>query len=109
MSERLPARLEVTALLRRTQADGGFGVVLRRGDPDRGEILVHVTRAGRHVDLLERRLSADYTYRWTRLPSPEQGMASYLADKARIDPDCWAIELDIPDAERFVAEMTAAG
>lgn len=96
-------------MLRQAAAGGGFAAVLRSGDPDRGAILLHVVRGGEHVDLLERQLAADYSYRWARQPSHKQGVAALIADKARIDPDSWLIELDIPDAERFVAEMISVG
>ncbi|HET9354913.1 MAG TPA: DUF1491 family protein [Sphingomicrobium sp.] len=109
MNERLPARLEVATLLRRAQSGGGFATVARRGDPDRGDIVVHLVQRGADVALLERRMGDDFTYRWTRRPAPEQGMAAFSSDRARIDPDFWLIELDIADAERFVAEMIHSG
>ena len=109
MSERLPARLEVAALLRRAESGGGFATVARRGDPDRGDIVVHVVERGSDVALLERRMGADFSYRWVLQAMPEQGMAAFSSDRSRIDPDFWLIELDIADAERFVAEMIASG
>ncbi len=83
-------------------------MVLRRGDPDRGALIVQVADRGVAIALLQRRLADDFTYRWQRFEVPERGTAAFLADQSRIDPDLWAIELDIPDAERFVAEMTAS-
>ncbi len=109
MSERLPAGLEVATLLRRAEASGDFATVARRGDSDRGDIVVHVVERGVDVALLERRLGNDFAYRWTRQSAPKQGMAAFLADRARIDPDFWLIELDVADAERFVAEMIVSG
>jgi len=38
--ERLPAALEVSALIRLAEAQGGFGMVLHRGEPDSGTILI---------------------------------------------------------------------
>ena len=109
MSDRLPARLEVAALLRRAESGGGFATVARSGDPDRGDIVVHIVERGADVALVERRLAADFTYRWARQNLPEQGIAAFSSDRSRIDPDFWLIELDIADAERFVAEMIASG
>ena len=63
---------------------------------------------GRHVACLERMLAADGSYRWERVGPPESASSADLADflvrRARFDEDLWAIELDIADAERFIAE-----
>ena len=96
-------------MLRRVESAGGFALVARRGDPDRGDIIVHVIERGLEIGLLERRLDADFAYRWMRQPPPKQGIAAFSGDRARIDPDFWLIELDVADAERFVAEMTVSG
>ena len=84
-------------------------MVARRGDPDRGDIVVHIVERGADVALLERRMGKDFTYRWTLQAMPERGMTAFSSDRSRIDPDFWLIELDIADAERFVAEMIASG
>jgi len=109
LNERLSAELEVAGLIRRAQSMGGFGAVIRRGDPDRGELLVQVAERGESLAMLERRLTADFTYRWTRTGAEAENLRKFVADRERIDPDFWLIELDIADAERFVAEMTAMG
>lgn len=109
MSERLPAHLEVASLLRRAEAVGGFGMVLRKGDPDRGAILVVAMARGTPEWVVERELSPDFTYRWTAKSAAECDVPNLLRDRRRIDPDCWQIELDVPDAQRFVAEMTDLG
>jgi hypothetical protein len=105
LSERLPSALEVTALCRQVEASGGFAAVVRRGDADRGDIVVHIVEKGRDVARLERRMSPDFSYRWSRMPDEPFS----TIDRARIDPDFWLIELDVADAERFIAEMIALG
>ena len=40
MATRLPAHLEVSGLIRRAQAQGGFAMVLHKGEPDSGTILI---------------------------------------------------------------------
>lgn len=102
MNERLPAALEVAALVRKAEAQGGFAAVIRRGDPDRGVIILHIVERGVDIALLERTLAQDFTYRWQR------GTGGATRAQSRIDPDSWLIELDVADAERFVAEMTAS-
>jgi len=112
LSDRLPAKLEVAALIRRTESEGGFASVLHRGDPDRGTISLLITQRGRAAALLERRMAADFTYRWSNVMQAD-ALSSLPADwvetKSHIDPDCWLVELDIADAERFIAETTALG
>ena len=109
MTERLSAELEVAGLLRRAQAAGGFAAVLRRGDPDRGELIVQVAERGKPLAMLERRLAADFTYRWAEMADGTKNAQKIVEDRERFDPDFWLIELDIADAERFIAEMTAMG
>ena len=113
MSERLPARLEAAALMRRAESDGGFATLIRRGDPDRGAITLLVREKGRIAAVLERQLDADFAYRWRNIsaaqPFDEAAWREFLESKRKFDPDFWAIELDIADAQRFVAETTAEG
>ena len=58
MSERLPAGIEVSALIRRVQAEGGFASVLHKGDADRGTISLLVAERGETRAVLERRMPA---------------------------------------------------
>lgn len=111
--DRLPAHLEVSGILRRAEALGGFATVLRKGDPERGSILLMIASRGRHVACLERMLSRDGDYAWKATgPGESAGssaLADFLAKRARFDEDCWAVELDIAEPERFIAETTASG
>jgi len=61
---RLPPRLEVPAVLRRAESQGGFATVLGRGDPESGAMLLVVTSRGRHVGCLERILGMGGAYEW---------------------------------------------
>jgi hypothetical protein len=108
---RLPAQLEATGIIRRVQAAGDFGAILKKGDPERGSLLLVVSSRGRHVSCLERVLSLDGDYRWQRIGPNESASSAeirdFLAKRARFDEDSWSIELDIADAERFIAETTS--
>ncbi|WP_294123117.1 DUF1491 family protein [Sphingomonas sp.] len=113
MAERLPARLEAAALLRQAEAEGGFGTVLKRGDPDRGALVLMISGRGVHNACLERTLTLAGRYGWQRV-GPEAGadgpaLAEWSQKRVRFDEDLWLIELDIPDPERFIAETTAQG
>lgn len=112
MSDRLPARLEATAFIRQAQSNGGFATVLRRGDPDSGAILLLVLERGVPLAMIERQMAAGFSYRWTIAARDEaldrDKFHESIENRARFDPDFWLIELDIPDAERFIAETTAS-
>ena len=99
--------------MRRVSAGGGFATVIRKGDPDRGSLLLFVSGRGRHFACLEQILELDGGYRWQVAgPGDSAGsieIAEFIAKRARFDEDLWAIELDIAEPEQFIAETTAAG
>jgi hypothetical protein len=86
---------------------------MKRGDAERGSVLLLVSSRGAHVACLERILNFDGTYRWERVgPAESAGsaeIADFLARRQRFDEDLWAIELDIAEPERFIAETTLTG
>lgn len=113
MSQRLPTHVEVAGILRRAAAVGDFATVMRKGDPERGSLLIFVSSRGQHVAILERVLGLDGEYQWQATRGSESegsaGIADFLARRARFDDDLWAIELDIAEPERFIAETTSVG
>ena len=56
---RLASSVLATALLRRAQAEGGFGAVLAKGDSTAGAIAVILAEKGRKACFLERLLQSD--------------------------------------------------
>jgi hypothetical protein len=108
---RLPAHVEVAGILRRVAASGDFATVMRKGDAERGSLIIFVT--SRHVAVLERVLASEGEYRWQAAkglePAGSIEIADFLAKRARFDEDMWAIELDIAEPERFIAETTLTG
>ena len=112
MTARLPAGLEVSALLRAIDASGDSAMVLHRGDPDRGAILMVVLQRGSYHGCFERRLADGGDYRWMRCGPADDDrlmLADDLSKRLRFDPDHWQIELNVADAERFIAETIAEG
>jgi hypothetical protein len=105
---RLPAHVEVAGLLRRVAADGDFATVMRKGDPERGSVLIMLSSRGRHIACLERVLGPQGDYRWQAVGPDESAgsadVADFIVRRARFDDDLWAIELDIANPERFIAE-----
>ena len=108
MSGRLPTHVEVAGLLRKAEADGGFATVIRRGDKERGSLLLLVGSRGRHVACLERLLDMNGRYIWRSTGPGEsadsQEVSEFLGKRARFDEDLWVIELDVAHPERFIAE-----
>jgi hypothetical protein len=108
---RLPSQVEVSGLVRRVASAGDFATVVKRGDPDRGSVLLVIASRGRHIGCFERILGPDGAYRW-REAGPAESAGSvevdeFLRQRARFDEDSWIIELDIADPERFIAETTS--
>lgn len=98
--------------MRQVESDGGFATIARRGDPDSGALILLVASRGRNIALIERRMGADFDYRWTITarsnPAEPEKFLESMRNVTRFDPDCWLIELDIADAERFIAETIAS-
>ncbi len=110
---RLAARVEVSALIRRVEGEGGHGMVLARGDAEAGAILLLLAERGTPLLLLERVLVPSGDYRWQRtgprdLGNPE-ALTTYIKRRNSFDSDLWVVELDIAGAERFADEMISAG
>tara|TARA_Y100000780_G_scaffold95386_1_gene86850 strand:- start:2088 stop:2423 length:336 start_codon:yes stop_codon:yes gene_type:complete len=104
---RLPAHVEVSGLIRAVESAGGFVMVLQKGERDAGTILVLTTQNGRNTRLWERmpQLDGSRKFSCTREQDDEnpREIDEYVGKRRRSDPDCWVIELDIENAERFVA------
>lgn len=106
MEPRLPAGLEVSALIRRVQSEGGFGVVVRKGEPEAGTILVLLTENGGNSRVYERMPQLDGTRAWhcSRRQDPQDSadFDAYLTRRGEQDGDLWIVELDIANGERFI-------
>lgn len=107
MHERLPAHIEVNGLIRAVEAAGGFATVLARGERDGGTVLLVTLDRNQPATLYERmpRPDGSRPFLAAKRENPEnrQEFADYLDRRRRQDPDLWLIELDIPQAERFIA------
>ena len=99
--------------MRRVESAGGFAMVAKRGDPDRGTLILVIAERGTPVALVERRMGPDFAYGWAITTRPDaddpEKFHEAVENSSRFDPDCWILELDIADAERFIAETIAAG
>lgn len=108
MTPRVRADIAVAALLAQVEGEGGFGAVLRRGDRERGDVLILVTERGILQVVMARQMDAAGAYSWTRLVDASadgsDAAERLIASRQRFDPDLWLVELDVADSERFIAE-----
>jgi hypothetical protein len=97
---RLKAGLWVKMALRLADRDGRPGVVLRRGDPDSGGVLV-VLRGRDGLCVLSQVRAADGALAWMRAtgdaPVEEAAADAYIARQVRFDPDIWVLEFEAPN------------
>jgi len=81
-------------------------MVLNKGEPDGGTILVVCAEKGGNRRLFERMPSSEGHRKWRLSRSEETEnkpeFDSYLARRRDQDPDLWIIELDIANGERFI-------
>jgi len=97
---RVKAGLWVSMALRMGNANGRYGAVLRKGDPDSGGILVVLnSRAG--LSVLSQMRAADGQPAWLRATGPaavDQATAdAYVNRQTGFDPDLWVLEFESPD------------
>ena len=94
-------------MIRAVEAQGGFATVLHRGEKTAGTILVLTTYRDEPLTLYERmpQLDGSRIFIAAKRENPEnsQEMSEYLQRRWSQDPDIWVVELDVADAERFVA------
>ena len=106
---RMPAHLEVSALLRAVETAGGFGTVVAKGERDAGTILILSIEKGENARLWERmpRLDGARVFEVVRKQDAEskKEFQDYLNRRTARDQDAWLIELDIADPERLIAEF----
>jgi hypothetical protein len=109
MTARLTSQLLVSALLRCAEAAGGFGLVIAKGDQGAGALILQLLEKGAISGLWERALIASGGYQWVSCgPQDVVNTAeidAYILRRRARDSDLWVIELDVPDVQRFTADM----
>lgn len=109
MSIRIASGLFANSLIRSAFGAGGSAAVLAKGDPTSGAILLITAEKGVVRGLLERIPGHDGRSFWaqksTQIIENKQQLDDYVARERRRDPDLWVIELDVPNVERFTAEL----
>ena len=110
---RIASFFAVGVLIRLIEAEGGFAVVAARGDSNAGAIVILCLQRGEIAAILERSLRSGETYTWHQtgqeLIDNKPLLDDYLTRRRRHDPDLWLIEADVPDVERFIAQLASSG
>ncbi len=101
MSEpRVKSGLWVSMALRMGDRDGRPGMVLRKGDPDAGGVLV-VLHGREGMTVLSQVRGAGAEIAWMRgtgaAPVDQAAADAYVARQIRSDPDLWVVEFEAPD------------
>ncbi len=98
MEERIPTKLWVSAHIRRCDSEGVPAVVVRRGDPHSGMVIVRVNLLEGASRVLVQMRGADGKLGW--LPAmggktaPDAEVDTYIRRQTERDPDLWVIELE---------------
>lgn len=95
MDARLPAHLEVSAIIRAVEARGGFASVIAKGEKDAGTLLILTMCRGANAVLFERmpQLDGSRPFVAAKRENPEnrEEIYDYLEKRRRQDPDIWIL------------------
>jgi len=105
MPREIPTHIWVSALLRRATGAGAFATIVHRGDEDRGDVMVKVTRARGEAQLYAPALNAGGPSAFERLAAEnEAGVDVLIAKRRGSDRDLWVIEIEDRDGRHFLTE-----
>jgi hypothetical protein len=95
--DRLPTHLWVKAHIRSADQQGVPMMVVRKGDPSRGTVILKLNRLDRTFTVLVQAREGEALV-WSRGtgpdPVPEADADAYIVRQTRYDPDVWVIEVE---------------
>jgi hypothetical protein len=108
MIARVTSAIMVSALVRRVNQQGGSAMVLAKGDPTAGAILLITYEKAANPRFFERGIGPDgeaaLVASGPSAIADESEVSAYWKRRRDRDSDLWVVELDIAQAERFIAE-----
>lgn len=105
MPREIAASLWVSALLRRASVAGAFATIVHRGDEDRGDVLVKVTRARGEAVLYAPAFNPDGPAEFEQLSAEDEaGVDALIGKRLKMDRDLWVIEIEDRAGRHFLTE-----
>ena len=102
----------VSALIRRAELSGAFGMIIRKGDARAGAVLVKaLNRPQGTARLYAEATRLDGERVWMQ-PAPsdqEPDLDRYIERAVRVDPDIWVVEIDDREGRHFLTEPVEKG
>ena len=102
----------VSALIRRAELSGAFGMIIRKGDARAGAVLVKaLNRPQGTAKLYAEATRLDGERVWMQpVPSDQEPeLDRYIERAARVDPDVWVVEIDDREGRHFLTEPVEKG
>lgn len=96
-----------SALIRRAEIDGAFAVVVHKGDPRGGAVLVKVVnrRAGEcRLYAAATRGEGERIWMQPLASTAEADLDAYVDRQRRYDPDLWLVEIEDLQGRHFLTE-----
>ena len=108
MEPRLKAEFWVKALLRRCGAADVPAMVVRRGDPEAGAVLIKLNGFENGASVLAAGWAADGSRVWRHAtgaaPVSDADAEAYIARQLQRDPDLWVVEIEDRAGRHFLTE-----
>ena len=105
MPREISANLWVSALLRRASMAGAFATIVHRGDEDRGDVLVKVTRARGEAALYAPAFNPEGPTEFEQLKAEDEtGVDALIGKRRQMDRDLWVIEIEDREGRHFLTE-----
>ncbi len=95
----------IEALRRRAEAAGAFVMIIKRGDPDGGSLVIWVENQDRKVDIYTAQTQMNGQRAWYKESglSPERAQPR-IAALEQMDCDMWVIEITDKMGRHFIDE-----